>query len=122
MNYETAAVLCHDGTDDYSLWVVDLPEPFLSGVKQTGHVIRGNLEAVMDQIPKTDDSNGILHFLFQEDGGFVVRAKEVDYSFWDKHQNEGWSVHGETRVIRDKILEYSQAQSVSPEISIRQEV
>ena len=60
MNYESTTFLFRNGTDDYTLWVVDLSKTELSRISRNNLTILGNLDDLMEQIPigyKESDMN-----------------------------------------------------------------
>ena len=50
MNYESTTFLFRNGTDDYTLWVVDLSKTELSRISRNNLTILGNLDDLMEQI------------------------------------------------------------------------
>ena len=60
MNYESTTFLFRNGSDDYTLWVVDLSKTELSRISRNNLTILGNLDDLMEQIPigyKESDMN-----------------------------------------------------------------
>ena len=51
MNYESTTFLFRNGSDDYTLWVVDLSKTELSRISRSNLTILGNLDDLMEQIP-----------------------------------------------------------------------
>lgn len=102
-------VLFYHGTDDYSLWVVELPAAIIQDVQHGQVTAVGALNAVMDRVPDLRVCGETrLSFLLQHEGGYRLYVQEVDDALLETYRGDGWSVCGSKSSVMAEILELTQ--------------
>ena len=103
MKYETTTFLFRNGSDDYTIWIVDLPQAEALGFRRADLAIYGNLDALMEQLPieheTSIDSIQSLHMLGKEPNHFLVYSIDVPFAFIEKHLHEGYSARGDKDAV-----------------------
>lgn len=111
LSIPTMVLFCH-GTDDYSLWSVELPAEIIQDVKQGQLTAEGALDAVMDRVPDMRVcGENRLSLLFHQEGGFHLYVKEVNGALLETYRGDGWSVRGSRSSVMTEIQELVQDQN-----------
>lgn len=106
MRYQETCFLFRDGMDDFTLWVVDLPEEEVEKIKIGNGVIRGRLDSLMLQIPTLSESQGYrMQMLTKSGKEFVLYSKDMPETFVAQYLHEGCSIRGDLKCICDEITE-----------------
>lgn len=103
MKYETTTFLFRNGSDDYTIWILDLPQAEAVGLRRADLAIYGNLDALLEQIPieheTPPDSIQSLHMLCKGHHHFLVYSIDVPFDFIENHVHEGYSARGDKDAI-----------------------
>ena len=109
MNYESTTFLFRNGTDDYTLWVVDLSKTELSRISRNNLTILGNLDDLMEQIPigyKESDMNRQPYLLKPKRSQFALCTIPAPITLLRKHFRQGFSSRGDKETILYEVAEF----------------
>ena len=109
MNYESTTFLFRNGTDDYTLWVVDLSKTELSRISRNNLTILGNLDDLMEQIPigyKESDMNRQPYLLKPKKSQFALCTIPAPITLLRKHFRQGFSSRGDKETILYEVAEF----------------
>lgn len=113
MRYKEAVFLYRDGDDDFTMWSVDLPENDVAGISTNCKESRGELSALMSQLPPfSENTANQLHLLMKHGEEYVLCSKEVPFSFIEQHQHEGYSVRGNKESVLAETEDLFQDSSI----------
>lgn len=101
---QEAIFLFRDGSDDYTIWVVDLPENEVAEIQYRNGMIRGTLESLMSQIPiTTEKTANRLQMLGHCGREYVLYSRDVPYTMLEKYQADGCSVRGSKESVLSEL-------------------
>ena len=109
MNYESTTFLFRNGSDDYTLWVVDLSKAELSRISRNNLTILGNLDDLMEQIPigyKESDMNRQPYLLKPKRSQFSLCTIPAPTALLMKHFRQGFSSRGDKETILYEAAEF----------------
>ena len=107
-NYTTATFMFRKGSDDYTLWVVDLPAHELSKLRRRDMSIHGDLDNLLEQIPfdyGSDSMNWRPYLLMPNRSLFVLYTLNTPKALLREHLQEGLSSRGDKETILYEIAE-----------------
>lgn len=105
-SYITENILMRHGTDDFSLWTVELSSADVQQLLHDSRLLaKGDLETFMGSMPADAEDRSKLHLLLKGIDCHELRTCPVNKDFWTAHQDEGCSVRG---TLEDIVLEVTQ--------------
>ena len=111
MRYEHTAILFRDGENDYTLWMVDLPEDIVRGLKRSDCAILGQADILMSQMPiEEGNPENRLHILEKFCERFRLYTSCVKWDFFEKYGGDGVSSRGSKEAIFAEIKDVFQPQ------------
>ena len=117
MKYDTTAILFRDGEDDFTLWVIDLPEDLVRKLKRSDCAIVGMVDSLMYQMPiEEGNPEKRLHILDKSCERYKLYTADVSWDFFEKYSSEGCSSRGSKESVLAEINELFHAQIKVPEI------
>ena len=117
MRYDTTAILFRDGEDDYTLWVIDLPEDLVRKFKRSDCAIVGEVDSLMCQLPIEEGNlENRIHILEIDCEIYKLYTADVSWNFFEKYSGEGSSSRGSKESILSEIKELFQPQFKAPEL------
>lgn len=117
MRYETAAILFRDGKDDFTLWVVDLPDDKVMKFKRSECAIVGELDSLLTQLPiEPGNPNNRIYLLDCNCEKYTLYTSCVLWEFFEKYSAEGTSSRGNKEAIISEIKELLLSQNHAPEL------
>lgn len=106
MESKEAIFLFREGSDDYTLWIVELPEDEVASIQTGTGIIRGSLASLMSQLPLTTmNTTNRLQMLSHDGKEYVLHAKDVPLPTLEQYLLDGCSVRGTKRSILEEIRE-----------------
>lgn len=119
MKYETATILFRDGEDDFTLWVVDLPEEKVMKLKRNECAIVGKLESLLTQLPiEPGNPNHRICLLDQNGARYELYSSCASWEFFEKYSAEGTSSRGNKEAIISEVKELLEFQNHAPELAM----
>ena len=109
MNYESTTFLFRNGTDDYTLWVVDLSKTELSRISRNNLTLLGNRDDRMEQIPigsKQSDVNRQPSRRKPKRSQFALCTIPAPIALLRKHFRQGFSSRGDKETILNEAAEF----------------
>ena len=119
MQYEHTAILFRDGEDDFTLWMVDLPEDIVKGFKRSDCAIVGEADSLMCQLPiEEENPENRLHILEKYCERYRLYTVGVQRDFFEKYNGDGVSSRGSKEAIFAEIKELFQPLLKGPELTM----
>lgn len=112
-NYETATFIIRKGSDDYTLWVIDLLPYELSRLRRRDLSIRGDMDHLLEQIPfecGMSRNNQRPYLLMPNRSQFTLYTLAAPYSFLREHSGSGFSSRGDKETI---LCEFAEVHGIA---------
>ena len=117
MKYDTTAILFRNGEDDFTLWMIDLPEDLVRKLKRSDCAIVGMVDSLMCQLPIEEGNlEDRVHILDKNCERYKLYTADVSWNFFEKYSGEGSSSRGSKESILAEIKELFQPQFKAPEL------
>lgn len=117
MKYDTTAILFRDGEDDFTLWMIDLPEDLVRKLKRSDCAIVGMVDFLMSQMPiEEGNPENRLHILERNCERYQLYTADTSWDFFEKYGGEGCSTRGNKESVLAEIKELFHSQIKMPEI------
>ena len=107
-NYETATFIIREGSDDYTLWAIDLLPYELSRLRRRDMSIRGDLDHLLEQIPFAcgmRSHNRRPYLLMPNRSQFALYTLAAPQGFLRQYSGSGFSSRGDKETILCEIAE-----------------
>ena len=119
MQYKTATILFRDGEDDFTLWVVDLPEDRVMKFERSECAIVGEINSLLTQLPiEPGNPNNRIHLLCKARERYTLYTCGVSWDFFERYMGEGASSRGNKETIISEAEELFQPKIIAPHLEM----